>query len=295
MKQVSTYTLAMLLGFALVASEASAQQFTKRKQYNSVGVSLNAMNYFGDITPKPSIASLRFGATRPSLGVSFTRRFTPIISLRAELAYGRITGDDAAAADPNDADARYRYNRNMNFRNDLAELSVVGVFDLIPNRNTYVKRPDLVPYVFGGVAGFTGNPKGADANGNYVALQPLKTEGVSYSKAGIAIPFGAGVRYKINKSFDVAFEIGIRKTFTDYLDDVSTNYVASRSLLASANAQYFGWDITGGASKGVDGTWNEDTQGGYMRGKSDEDDWYIKTGFTLNYILAPRVKNPKFR
>ena len=52
----------------LAATEADAQQFSKRKQYNSVGFSLNAMNYFGDITPYTNFTSLRFGATRVELG-----------------------------------------------------------------------------------------------------------------------------------------------------------------------------------------------------------------------------------
>lgn len=299
MKQIFTYTLALVLALMLVASEASAQQFSKRKQYNSVGVSLSAMNYFGDVTPKPSIPSLRFGATRPSLGVSFTHRFTPRVSARAALSYGRITGDDTKAADKNDPDAKYRYNRNMSFRNDIAELSVVGIFDLIPNRNTYIKRPDLVPYVFGGIAGYTGNPKGLVqggldkqglAEGTYIALQPLKTEGKSYSRAGIAIPFGAGARYKINKSFDIGLEIGFRKTFSDYLDDVSDKYI-SQNNLNSAAARYFGGTnalVTGGEFPNFNAP-------GSQRGKSDEDDWYVTTGLTLNYILAPKVKSPKFR
>src|SRR6476661_10571231 len=106
MKQFFTYTLTLALALALVAPEASAQQFSKRKQYNSVGISLNAMNYFGDIVPKTSIPSLRFAANRPNIGINATHRFTPRISARVALAYGRITGEDSKAADRNDADAR---------------------------------------------------------------------------------------------------------------------------------------------------------------------------------------------
>jgi len=298
MKQIFTYTLALVLALSLVASDASAQQFSKRKQYNSVGVTLTAMNYFGDITPKPSIPSLRFGATRWNFGGTFTHRFTPRISARAGLTYGQITGDDSKAADQNDSEGKYRYNRNMNFRNNIAELSVVGIFDLIPNRNTYIKRPDLVPYLLAGVAGYTGNPRGENRSGNFVDLQPLKTEGVAYNRGGIAIPFGAGARYKINRDFDIGFEIIFRKTFSDYLDDVSTNYVSDRNQLASGDAQYFGWDITGGGGEndlGQPGTWSQGDQGRYQRGKSNEDDWYVTAGFTLNYILKAQVKSPKFR
>ncbi|OWP62793.1 hypothetical protein CDA63_12120 [Hymenobacter amundsenii] len=293
MKQFFTLAVAPLLAFSLLASEADAQQFSKRKQYNSVGVSLNAMSYFGDITPKPSIPSFRAGASRPNVGLNITHRFAPRISGRASLSYGRITGDDSKAADQNDQDYKFRYNRNMNFRNDIVELAVVGMFDLVENRNNYIKRPDFVPYLFGGVAVMHHNPKGENASGNIVNLQPLRTEGQSsgYNLTQFVIPFGAGARYKLNKAFDIGLELGFRKTFTDYLDDVSGNYVANRSVLAAGDAQYFGWDIT----REFPGTYTKAQQGGEMRGKSNEKDWYTTLGVSVNYILAPRVRNPKFR
>lgn len=297
MKHIFTHTLGLFLAVTLVANEANAQQFTKRKQYNSVGITLNAMNYFGDIVPKASFASFRLAASRPNVGINVTRRFAPRLSARASFAYGRITAEDSKAADQNDPDARYRYNRNMNVRNDIFELSAVGVFDLIENRNNYLKRPDFVPYVFAGVAVFHHAPKGLVEGGNtgglttgsYIDLQPLQTEGVSYSKTQVSIPFGGGVRYKLNKSFDIGLEIGWRKTFTDYLDDVSKNYIP-RTQLATTAAQYFGHDNVRNTTDFTN--FNEP---GQMRGKGNEKDWYIVTGLTLNYILAPRVKSPKFR
>ena len=223
MKNIFTYSSAFVLGLALVATpEADAQQFSKRKQYNSVGFSLNAMNYFGDVTPSTSFTSLRPGATRLGAGISITRRFYPRVSGRFGLMYGRISGDDALAADANDPNGRFRNNRNMNFRNDLLEASGVVIIDLIENRNNYLKRPDFVPYVFAGVAGFYNHPQGRDKDGNYIDLQPLQTEGqaTAYSKTQISIPFGGGIRYRINRNFDASLEIGWRKTFFDYLDDV---------------------------------------------------------------------------
>ena len=65
MKQFFTYASALLLAFVVLASPADAQQFNKRKRYNSVGVSVNAMNYFGDIVPKTSLPSFRAAATPP--------------------------------------------------------------------------------------------------------------------------------------------------------------------------------------------------------------------------------------
>jgi hypothetical protein len=297
MTKFFTYSTALLAGLVLLgsATQADAQQFSKRKQYTSIGVSLNAMNYFGDLNPNTNFASFKLADTRPNLGLTITHRFFPRVSGRFALAYGRITANDADNANVNDNNARYRNTRNMNFRNDIAEASAVMIVDLIENRNNYLKRPDFVPYVFAGVAGFYSNPKGKDQNGNYVALQELQTEGKSYSKTSFAIPFGAGVRYRINRNLDASFEIGLRKTFTGYLDDVNGNYADLSGK--SAEAQYFGGYAGGTSGKGITNT-STGVAGGFVPGAKrgeGHDDWYTVSGFSLNYILTPRIKNPKFR
>ena len=295
MKNIFTYSTAFVLGLALVATpEADAQQFSKRKQYNSVGFSLNAMNYFGDITPVSSFTSLRLGATRLGAGVSITRRFFPRVSGRFGLSYGRISGDDSQAADPNGPDSKFRYNRNFSFRNDIIEASAVVIFDLIENRNNYLKRPDFVPYVFAGVAGFYNNPKGLYSDGTYVDLQPLKTEGqaTAYGKTQLSIPFGGGIRYRINRNFDASLEIGWRKTFTDYIDDVGGKYAPLSAVSSSPTQLYFANGITRSQTGEFSGFTSPASQRGDAGNKTD---WYIVTGVTLNYILTPHIKNPKFR
>lgn len=294
MTKFFTYSTAMLAGLALLGStqKADAQQFSKRKQYTSIGVSLNAMNYFGDLNPATNFASFHAGDTRPNLGLSITHRFFPRVSGRFAIAYGRITAEDADNANRDDANARFRYTRNASFRSDIYEASAVVVVDLIENRNNYLKRPDFVPYVFGGVAGFHHSPEAKDRNGNYVDLQALKTEGVDYSKFQFSIPFGGGVRYRINRNLDASFEIGLRKTFTGYLDDVSGNY-ADASKLVTDQQRYFGGLGANSITNQTTGLGASFTPG-EKRGQG-KNDWYTVTGFSLNYILNPKIKNPKFR
>ena len=318
MKNIFTYSTAVVLGLALVATpEADAQQFSKRKQYNSVGFSLNAMNYFGDVVPFTNFTSLRVPSTRAGVGVSLTHRFYPRLSGRFGVSYGRISGSDEKAADKNDPDAKFRYNRNFTFRNDILEASAVAIFDLVENRNNYLKRPDFVPYVFAGVAGFYHNPKGLVGDkavglspGSYVALADVKTEGQStaYGQTQFSIPFGGGIRYRINRNFDASLEIGWRKTFTDYLDDVSGKYAPAGKLTTPAQI-YFGGGNPAAAGPGKGGTFPDGggitrsrsgeftsfDAPGSKRGTGNKTDWYIVTGVTLNYILTPRIKNPKFR
>ncbi len=262
------------------------------------------MNYFGDLVPKTSFTSLRFGATRPNLGFSYMHRFSPRLSGRGALSYGRISGADNLSADKADNDAAYRYYRNLSFRNDIVEVSGVAIIDLFENRGTYLKRREFAPYVFGGIAAFYHNPK-AELNGEYVSLQPLGTEGQQkgylgrspYSRFQFAVPFGAGIRYKLDRQYDIGFEIGWRKTFTDYIDDVSTTYAGDANLpsaqaIALADRSAEALIGVSAADKAKYSGYGEATQ---KRGTDNEADWYIVSGFNFSYILTPKQKSPKFR
>jgi opacity protein-like surface antigen len=317
MKNFCTGAAMALLMVVLSVADADAQRFSRRKAYNSVGFHLNAMNYFGDIVPESDFTSLRFKSTRPNIGVSYTRRFTPRISVRAAFAWGRITGDDAKSASQNEEENFPRYVRNLSFRNDIKELSFVGTFDLFENRGNYLKRPDFSPYAFAGVAVFAHNPK-AEYRGEFVALQPLGTEGQNlskdekadplgnyddpYSRVQIAIPFGLGVKYKLDKNWDLGFEIGWRKTFTDYLDDVSGFYANPKDLLDSNPLSLALADRSGesGLANAIDPETGKAYRVGWgqyndQRGDRTDKDWYIVTGFNLTYILPQKGRSPKFR
>ncbi|WP_207433950.1 DUF6089 family protein [Sabulibacter ruber] len=319
MKKIFSTSLILFILITTALTEAEAQRFSRRNLYNSVGVSLNAMNYFGDVTPESDFTSLRLNSTRPSVSVHFTRKFTPRIYGRAALSWGRITGDDSKSADFSEPENEPRYKRNLSFRNDIKELSLTGIIDLFENRRTYLRRPDFTPYAFLGVAVFHHNPKAYYGGSDLLAagwyeLQPLGTEGQyaernqddypePYKKVQFAIPFGLGVKYKLARSWDVAFEITWRKTFTDYLDDVSTVYADKSDLSRTAAILS---DRSAENERARNGQYNIITEGefsrlegygrkGDQRGDTSDDDWYISTGFSLNYILAPARRGPKFR
>jgi hypothetical protein len=62
--------------------------------YWSVGGSVNAMNYFGELAPGPSITSFAIKRTRPNIGICVLRSFHPRISWRGQFFWGRIKGSD---------------------------------------------------------------------------------------------------------------------------------------------------------------------------------------------------------
>lgn len=312
--------LCCLIFCSVAITDASAQRFGRNKRYTSIGVSVNAMNYFGDITPAETFVSTDLKFTRYNIGLHLTRRYTPRFSGRASFNYGRLAADDYKVQNPTDDNARFRYIRNASFRTSVFELSAVGVFDLVENRQTYLRRPDFVPYLFGGVAGFYYNPKAqapAQFGGSWTALQPLRTEGISYSLIQVAIPFGVGFRYKASPRLDIAFEIGYRYLFTDYLDDVSGNYPAASQLSSDLAGAFSNRTADPNAANGASrdlprvlsdigydkisnpyGYQNQTVQGyapGEKRGSPNEKDWYLITGFHVNYILVKGVRCPKFR
>lgn len=226
-------------------------QFGKERRYNTLGVSVSALNYYGDLAPKPSKVSTDISFTRPALALSFGHRFGPRYTMTAAFMYGTLSGSDAESANKGDAgNGVYRYNRNLSFRNRIKELSLTASLDLFENQATYISRVVWTPYVYGGLAVIHHNPQalapetGVDgqplaSGGKWVDLKPLGTEGQNSklqstdANAGIkpykliqpAIPFGFGARFRINEVMDFSAELGFRYLFTDYIDDVSRSYV----------------------------------------------------------------------
>ncbi len=309
--------------------------FTKDKKYNSIAITLNALNYFGDLAPSSKAMSTDIGFTRPGIGVDFAHRFGPRYTLRASFLYGTIRGDDFESADATDSEAKFRYVRNLHFRNRIKELSVVGVFDLFKNEASYISRVQWTPYAYIGITGFHHNPQafvGEDSGlpeaGTWVDLQPLGTEGQQtrldptavnsgiepYKLVQIAIPFGIGVRYRLNQVFDLSFEMGTRYTFTDYLDDVSQNYV-DPAVLTSDLARYLA-DRSGEANAAVSGSPRDfeainaiafdrngdgifdgyGTEGEFnVRGGKNDNDVYFVTTIRVAYIIGATFTRAKFR
>jgi hypothetical protein len=192
------------------------------------GVAIGASNYLGDIggkegTRKDFIADMKLSKTRYNFGGFIRYKWRPKLSLKLALDYLRIEGDDKLSANPG------RKYRNFNFRNDMFDLGFTGELFFYENNdlgNTYKYRNGFRAYVFGGVGAFYSNPKSL-YQGQWVALRSFANEGVAYKGLGLNIPMGIGFYFTIDKSHRIGFEMNYRKTFTDYLDDISGNYPAT--------------------------------------------------------------------
>lgn len=222
----------------------------KKFRYTDIGGSISSFNYFGDLAPAPSMISTDIDLTGPAMTFFLEHRKGPRYTWRASFLYGTVKGADVQSASPEKNNSYYRYRRNASFKNHIKELSFTFVFDLIRHQSMYYSRPPVNPYVFLGIAVFHHNPKAKlparDLNGNefvnageWIALQPLGTEGQfskllptdanfgieSYKLIQPAIPIGGGVRLRLSQSVNIFCEASVRYLFTDYIDDVSKNYV----------------------------------------------------------------------
>jgi len=309
------------------------EHFGKEKVYSAIGFSVNAVNYYGDLAPKPQRFSTDISFTRPGFGVSFAHRFGPRYTIVAQYMVATLRGSDHDSADPGNAEYNGRYLRNLEFKNTIHEFSAVAVFDLFENMATYISRVRWTPYVFLGVAGFINNPKGqapekdllgndlADG-GNWVKLRPLGTEGQystldptnanygikPYKALQVALPFGVGARFRINEVLDVWGDIGFRYTFTDYLDDVSQNYV-DLDKLKSPLAQAMSYRTSelpaserppATAPSGSSGIltvpgYGSEGTGTNIRGSENDRDIYMVTSIKITYIIGATFHKAKFR
>lgn len=201
------------------------------------GVSAGVANYVGEIGGKDKdrqdfLMDLRIPNTRWGFGGFAQYKWKPKVSFKAAFEYCRISGDDKLSTN------KGRNARNLSFRNDMLLLGVTGEYFFYENNdlgNTYRFKNGFRAYIFAGVGGYYSNPK-ANYKGEWVALRPLQTENVKYSAFGLALPYGLGFYFTVNKRHRIGFEAKAYKTFTDYLDDVSSQFAdpATQTPLAAA-------------------------------------------------------------
>ncbi|MFY0256107.1 DUF6089 family protein [Chitinophaga sp. 30R24] len=244
-----------------------------------VGAFLGISNYSGDLTEQR--VDLKY--TRPALGLLVRKDINRYLSIRGAFTWGIV-----AAADSTNS-SKALVARNLSFRSNVFEGSLIGEFNFMD-----LDEKGFTPYVFVGVAGFGFDPMARDQSGNWIRLRPLGTEGQAlpqyptrqpYDLFSFSFPFGAGLKAILSDKWTLGFEIGLRPTTTDYLDDVSTNYVDQNTLLAyrgqkSVDMAYRGDEVTG---KLTPGTYPAD---GTKRGSPDHKDWYAFSGFTITYRLG---------
>jgi hypothetical protein len=208
-----------------------AQQF-KESKYWSFGPVVGISNMLGDLGGSKSTNDtklLDFRSMRPSIGVTGLYNMS-YVSWSSNVNFTQLIGDDAFGPNTNVA-------RNLSVRTDILDANIQLEVRPFTNANHFKHF-----YFSGGVGVVIFQPK-AKLGSDWEKLRPLGTEGQlipgadgKYGLASLVIPFGIGYKFKVNSKTTLCIDFSFRKSFTDYLDDVSTVYADPNQL------QHYGGD-----------------------------------------------------
>jgi len=253
-----------------------------RSQYNEVGILVGGANYKGELSPHLFNSDFIHFAG----GVFYRHNWNRHWSYKVALNYGRISGDDALG------ETDYARNRNLSFFTDIFEFAPLIEFNFFPYETGNSEFP-FTPYLFTGLTVFKFNPK-AELGDEVYELQPLGTEGQGFNGVNvygltvIALPIGGGIKVSVG-NFGFGLEVGARRTYTDYLDDVSTTYpdlfqlLSTRGPVAAAlsDRSPFISDTSAFIPKYT----------GKQRGNPNDNDWYVFAGLNIYVRLNSTMKD----
>jgi hypothetical protein len=171
-------------------------------QRSEVGFGLGTFNYTGDL-----VRTYNFKYSKPAATVFYRSNLSRVVSFRVALTAGKI----GASEKPIDPSASIR---NASFDLFLMEASTVMEYHFLNWRETkrFVR---FTPYLFGGIGLFG------------ISGDVQKT--AEYSNIQASFPFGGGFKYVYNPKWYFSLEFGVRKTFFDYLDNISAGDMRNKN------------------------------------------------------------------
>jgi len=224
-------------------------QLTKRNfRQREIGLFGGASYYIGDLNPRG-----HFLLSKPAAGIFFRYTTHYRYAFRFGFNYGKIAGDDSKSKDLD------QLERNVNFTSNIYDLHAIAEFNFVDYRLGNEKHY-FTMFIFAGIGAFHFDPKtGVGPN------RPSATNlhgGIvikNYPRYQVNVPYGLGLKWHLTSIFGLGIEWSPRKTFTDYLDNVSSEYAD-----------------------------------GYMQGNPRTKDWYFFYGMTLTMRL-PNPNRPCFQ
>lgn len=263
------FRIILTLTVLLLSVNAFSQRF--RNGISEIGFLVGAGNYFGDLAPEIVLKE-----SKPAFGLLYKYHHSRYLSSRYQFVFTQISG--------NDKNFEANAYRNLSFHSNIFELGYSLEFNFLGfgvNRNQHEKP--YTTYVFGGFNMFTFNPKADLPSGDEIELRTIGTEGQKlngkreYALIQPALSFGIGYKFNIKNYTVLGIEIGLRKTFTDYLDDTKGTYPDFNALNAKQGSG------AGDFSQPQTTQGNPPIAAGTMRGDSHLKDWYLVAGITISF------------
>jgi hypothetical protein len=271
-KKYTTWGLAINL--MLITSTAMAQTYKSASW--STNIYVGGSNMLGDLGGSRFIGNrgifdYNIRANRLALGTGITMN-SGAFSVGLNALGTRLVSNDGYSRQ------NFQVARNLSVRTNLFEVSVLG--EIRPfSRSAGFNRF----YIYTGVGGIYYKPM-SKLKDEWYDLRKAGTEGQyldngpgPYSELDIVIPCGLGYKFRLAKSTSLLLDVGFRKTFTDYLDDVSTVY-ADPALLNIAQPNI---PVSQLADKSL-----ISNDIGSPRGNPLCNDSYVIIGLKFEYILG---------
>ncbi|HEX7415047.1 MAG TPA: DUF6089 family protein [Bacteroidia bacterium] len=306
---IKVFASLVLLGHTL-----SAQFFAKRdswkKEQKEIYIGIGAAGFLGDMGGGANIGihysyhDLQLPQIKPAwMSAGFRYRISKKWASNTQFSFIQVSGNDALSTNI------FRNNRNLNFKSNIFELCTRVEFALSFDKhgNKYKIKKTMFRryhaygsyyYLTAGIGAFYYNPK-EFYGGNWYNIHDYSLEGQGlpggprqFKRVSISIPFGIGAKYIIARRWSVGIEYLFRKTFTDYIDGVSTVYYNPDLLM-----KYKGPTAVALADPNI-GKVPGQTNAGQERGNPKDKDSYftleVKIGYILNSKKHRRVTKAKF-
>jgi len=233
-----------VLVFSINASSLKAQFYYYNDRYYDsplafeIGGSAGLMNSLTDLGGKKGIGKnfikdLNWKNAKPSFSVYALAMYKYAVGVRLEGTFGSVQAADSSLRSV--ATSTFgRYERNLSFKSKITDVQLaLEIHPLFFREYDEDEAPYFSPYLVAGVGYFSFDPQ-AEINGQVYSLQPLRTEGqgfaeyrdrTPYKLSQVNFPVGIGIRYEVNSFLNARVEVVHRILQTDYLDDVSKDYV----------------------------------------------------------------------
>ncbi len=269
----------LIFQLVLICNQISAQKsdliktYTPSKYYSSfeIGGMLGESHYYGDL----SKGIFQIKNLHNDYGLFIRYQRTRKWAVKLTYNKGKLSADDL-------------YNkpslqpRNLRFFSPLQEGALMIEY-MYPGFSA-CRQYNWSPYFTAGIAVFKFQPQAA----GFGDLRSLSTEGEGlpeypnskvYSLTQVSIPFGIGIKFIPFKRLIIGAELCLRKTFTDYIDDVSGYYPSPAVLLAEKGL------IAVKASNPSSYKFPNYDPTNQIRGSAQNMDWYCTFTLHISYAI----------
>ena len=179
-----------------------------------IQIGVGGASYYGDLSEEFSTNTWGY-----NLALNTRSVLNPHFSAYTHLNLFRLSSQDQVDA-----------VRNLYFRSDNIGFGLGVYYSFTKYKVHSEYQGKVTPYIGVGIGGLFFNPK-AQYKNDWYELQGLTTEGQNYSRFTWQAPFHIGLSYRISDWVTIGIEYSYYFTFTDYLDDVSGEYVDNQTLL----------------------------------------------------------------